>query len=181
MDSTEVLLTATGNRERLRTRRSITIPVFVGSQQVLLRDQVPLHPGNVEFQGGWEFEDLVAALNRRVFFWSGWKHKPISYGVRHFERYQSEKPLILRVRFEDLQHHNAGQVPFFCKYNSGAPRRVQGKASPRGPDTFLSADRCPYNPGDVVEVTFLDSVKLPESTEFSDNVVGPWTALFTSV
>ena len=43
---------------------------------------------------GFVFEDLVEILNGRVFFWPGAVGGPISYGVRHFERYQNEKPVI---------------------------------------------------------------------------------------
>lgn len=178
IDSTTALLAAAANEEGVRIRRTATTPISIGSDQVLLRDQAPLYRGNIEFTDGWELEDFVEDINRRVFFWSGWEYGPIPHGVRHFGRYQAEHPLILRVPFDALRRCNAEQTPFFCKYNSGSPRRFQGRSSPRGPDTFLPADHCSYNPGDVVEVTFIGSVTLPDNTEVSDHVEGPWRRLF---
>lgn len=178
LESAAALLRAAASEEKLRIRRSDNMPILVGAEQVVLRDQAPLHEGHIEFTGGWKLEDLVEDLNRRVFFWSGWEHKPIPHGVRHFCRYRSENPVIIRVRFNALSDHNAEQLPFFCKYNSGSPRTVQGRKSPRGPDMFLPAERCPYKSGDVVEITFLESVTLPDDTEVSDHVVGPWMPLF---
>lgn len=182
IDSTTALLAAAANEEGVEEgapiRRTATTPISIGLDQVLLRDQAPLYRRNIQFTDGWELEDLVEETNRRVFFWSGWEHGPISYGVRHFKRYQVEHPLILRVPFAALRRCNAEQAPFFCKYNSGSPRRFQGRGSPRGPDTFLPADRCSYNPGNGVEVTFVGSETLPDDTEVSDHVEGPWRRLF---
>lgn len=137
-----------------------------------------MHAGNIEFEGGWVLEDLVEDLNRRVFFWSGWERGPIRHGANHFERYRAERPAILRVRFGSLREHNPGSTPLFCKFNSGAPRRYQGRPSPRGPRTFLPAHDCPYTPGSVVEVTFLENVKLPPDTEVSDRPDGGWQPLY---
>ena len=180
LDSAAILLLAADEENHIRTRRRDPMPLLVERDQILVRDQAPLHPGNIEFQGGWDLEDLVAELNRRVFFWSGRERGPVRYGANHFRCYQRERPVIIRVRFDVLRRCNMKRVPLFCKYNSGSPRCYQGRGSPRGPDTFAPAERCSYNPGDVVEVTFLGSVSLPPEAEISSYVTGPWQPLFAS-
>ena len=180
IQSTAALLgSAPNSREHLRTRRNEGIPVFADGETAFLRDQAPLYERNIEFMDGWGLEDLVESLNCRVFFWPGRAGAPVRTGKNHFNRYRSERPVILRARFESVRHCNPERTPLFCKYNSGAPRQFQGRKSPRGPDTFLPAECCPYNPGNVVEVTFLEHVMLPEDTEMSDHVDGPWCALFS--
>ena len=166
------------NMETLRTRRNEKMPVYIDAETASLRDQTPLHENNIQFLDKWELEDVVESLNSRVFFWSGWRRTPIPSGERHFNRYRQEHPVILRAPFESVCRCNPGRTPLFCKYNSGAPRQSQGRKSPRGPDTFLPAECFPYNPGNVVEVTFLEHVMLPDDTEMSDHVDGPWCALF---
>jgi hypothetical protein len=179
LESTSVLLEAADLSHDVRTHRSEKLPIRVGAHEVLVRDQAPLHVGNIDFQGGWDLSDLVENLNRRVFFWSGWEHKPVDYGRNHFERYKHEQPAILRVRFDSLRARNTRRTPRFCRFNSGAPRCSQGRRSPRGPETFLPANRCPYTSKDVVEVTFLEEVILPADTEFSERPDGGWRLLFT--
>ena len=171
LESIALLSRAVDQETNLRTRRSESTPLSVGSCQVFIRDQAPLHTDNIEFEGGWNLEDLVADLNHRVFFWSGWERGPIQHGVNHFERYKSESPVILRVRFDSLREHNPGCTPLFCKFYSGSPRCYQGRRS-------LLARDCPYTPGSVVEVTFLEHVALPPDTEASNRLNGGWRPLF---
>lgn len=177
--SAEVLSRTADQEVDLRTPRDHTTPVSADSYVAFIGDQVPLHAGNIEFEGGWVLEDLVEDLNRRVFFWSGWERGPIRHGANHFERYRAERPAVLRVRFDSLREHNPGTTPLFCRFNSGAPRRYQGRPSPRGPRTFLPACDCPYTPGSVVEVTFLENVKLPPDSEVSGRPNGGWQPLYT--
>src|SRR6185295_17449394 len=99
---------------------------------------------------------LLKAINERVFFWPGTEFRPISYGIRHFERYRSERPVILRCK-SDLLFNTPGQEPEFCKYNSGSPRCSNGIGSPRGPDTFVPASRAMFSAAKAVEVTFAKS------------------------
>jgi hypothetical protein len=181
LESTAVLLVASRSIDALRVRRRSHLPLRIGAHQVLVRDQAPLHAGNVAFAEGWNLADLVADLNRRVFFWPGGVQGPISYGQRHFARYAVEMPLIIRVRAEALFQSNPERTPLFCRYNSGSPRCNGGRPSPRGPDTFLSAECCQYGPANVVEVTFLDTVMLPPDVECADHPGGSWRPLFAPV
>jgi hypothetical protein len=161
----------------LRQHRTKHEQVVVNGRTVWLRDQTPLHEANVAFMDGWQFADLVEALHRMVFFWPGTPSGPISYGRRHFERYRSQVPVLLRIATADLLNVNDGLEPLFCRYNSGSPRYSGGRASPRGPNTFVSASHFGCTAGDVVEVTFRNAVKLPSSTEFGLGPEGPWQAL----
>lgn len=181
LDSTKSLLATANQMDLLRTRRPNKVPLVIDDQQVFIRDQAPLYEGNIEFTHGWSLHDLIESLNSRVFFWPGTEFGPIPHGIRHFNRYQSEYPVILRVRFEALYEINRQREPLFCKYNSGSPRYNQGWPSPRGPNTFLPAETCSYKPSQVVEVTFLEYVVLPDDVEYSNHVDGPWKLLFSNV
>ncbi len=157
-----------------RTQRAVSLRLRVGDGAVVIRDQATLHETNIEFSGGWTMQTLLEELDRRVFFWPGKESGPIAYGARHFAHYESLGARVLRVRFASLLARNPTATPYFSRYNSGSPRHVNGRASPRGLDTFLPADRCLYPPGEVVEVTFLDELLLPADAEFSERVEGPW-------
>jgi hypothetical protein len=122
----------------------------------------------------WSFERFVAHLNGRVFFWPGDGQGPISYGMRHFARYEAEEPVILRVPVLDVVEANAAVEPLFCRYNSGSPRWTQGVASPRGATTFVSACDANFRASQVVEVTFAATVTLPSSAELGMGPSGPW-------
>ena len=79
---------------------------------------------------------------------------------------------MLRVGLRELLSCNPNHRPYFSRFNSGAPRTVNGRKSPRGPETFLAADRWLGSPSTVVEVTFVGTVSLPKTTEFLDR--GEW-------
>src|SRR6266536_6073616 len=129
-----------GNRSGAHTRRKGHLSQQVNGTVVMIRDQDPLHRGNVRLKEGWDFADLVFYLNDHVYFWPGGIYGPIAYGHRHFARYHEEDAAILRVPTRLLFDENAPSLPLFSKYNSGAPRCVQGNGSPRGSDTFSPAE-----------------------------------------
>ena len=174
MRSTAQLLHSSGDGKWKGTKRPQTITVNVDGRLVDLRDQQPLYDGNTSLQGGWGFEDLIRALNDFVFFWPGWASGPIDYGTRHFERYETDGPIIMRVSTRELFDAN-GAEPYFCKYNSGSPRTTQGASSPRGPDTFVRCNQASYTASNVVEVVFKDVATLPAIVESSTSPFGPWT------
>ena len=180
LESSASLLTAAKRRGDVRIQRPEKLAIAVEGSRVLLRDQAPLHEANIEFTEGWTFQRLLEDLNSRVFFWPGSKHRPNDYGVRHFEAYAAENPVMIRVAFESLRKGNLERTPLFTKYNSGSPRYSQGRPSPRGPDTFQFASQCIYPPSKVVEVTFPESVLLPDDTGLANHIAGPWTSLFTN-
>jgi hypothetical protein len=125
----------------------------------------------------WTFERFIAHLNDRVFFWPGTLNGPISYGSRHFARYEAESPAILRVPTLDVFEANPAVLPLFCRFNSGSPRCTQGRPSPRGAMTFVEAQDAAFRASQVVEVTFAGSVELPATAQLGVRPGGPWQSL----
>lgn len=163
--SAAALLESANQRRLISERRPNHLRIAVESAPIHIRDQHPLFAGNIALEGGWSFARLVEELNQRVFFWpckSTPPHLPSDYGQRHFARYAAEDCKVLVIDTAALFAANAPAAPEFCAFNSGSPRcsPISGK-SPRGPDTFLPAERFPRNPGEVVEVTFRQHVQLP--------------------
>lgn len=108
----------------------------------------------------------MRSLNERVFFWPATAGGAIKHGERHARAYDSSEQVALRVGFRDLVDHNPECPPWFCRYNSGAPRVHNGRRSPRGPDTFQLAQDTPLVASLVAEVSFVGRVKLPTGVEF---------------
>lgn len=166
-----------GRIDLVMARRRGHVPITVDGETVVLRDQAPLHAGNMRLDEAWSFEQFVRHLNDRVFFWPGNRHGPISYGVRHFERYKGESPVILRTPFADLLKANTEVTPLFCRYNSGSPRWSRGIAAPRGASTFIEASKATFCGSAVVEVTVTDVVRLPDTVMVGAHPHGPWISL----
>jgi hypothetical protein len=177
LDPAAILMERAGRAELLQTRRKAHERVTIDGRVIVLRDQKPLYEGNARLSRGFTFGDLVETLNRRVFFWPGNRSGPISSGVRHYNHYKHEHPIILRVEFESLIRENSSSNPYFCRYNSGSPRCSYGKKSPRGTTTFVPAADFSGTPSQVVEVTFENEIVLPSSTEFARRLGGPWHSL----
>lgn len=177
IDSAARLAEFAGQKEVLRARRRHHQPIVVDGETLLLRDQAPLHAGNMRLDDGWSFEEFVRHINDRVFFWPGGEAGPISYGVRHFERYASEEPIILRVPTGAMFAANAETAPMFCRYNSGSPRWSRGIAAPRGASTFVGSTQASFSAAQVVEVTMPGAAILPDGVSVGASPVGPWSPL----
>lgn len=175
--SAAVIMRDAGDRTFLRRKRRNSVNFQVRRKTVNVRDQQPLHAGNITLEGGWSFEDVIHALNEKVFFWPGTRTGPISHGRRHFERYAHESPVVLRVSTAELYAANPNSEPLFCRYNSGSPRCSKGRGSPRGPRTFLKASEVDYTACNVVEVTFSVKVSLPDVMHVCDDISGPWRSI----
>lgn len=171
------LMREAGRSDLLTVRRRAHTPIGIGSETVWLRDQSPLHAGNMALEPNWSFERFVEYLNQRVFFWPGTAAGPISYGMRHFERYVAEQPVILRVPLASLFSANPGITLEFSRCNSGSPRYNRGNAGPRGGRTFSSCADATFRAAHVVEVTALGSVVLPNDASVATSPAGPWTTL----
>jgi hypothetical protein len=172
-----ILMRSAGREDMVRLKRKQHERIEAGKESFVLRDQAPLHRGNMKLPEGFTFEDFVESLNSRVFFWPGTASGSISYGLRHFERYRAEHPVILRVRVQSLLASNPKLDPLFCPYNSGSPRCSYGEKSPRGPNTFMSRSQFPGSSSKVVEVTFANEVLLPFDVEYGNDPDGPWEPL----
>lgn len=171
------LMLAAGREDLLSVRRPTHVAIAVEGEAVSIRDQKPLHAGHIDFDDGWDLARLVKHLNRRVFFWPGRAGGPSDYGERHFERYESEDCRVLRVPFRSLCAENSGLLPLYSSYNSGSPRTVNGRRSPRGAETFVPSSRFAGRPSSVAEVTFPGPVRLPLDTMVATSSEGPWAAL----
>lgn len=168
------ILTIAGREDLLEKKRGAHVKVSVGRDNIFLRDQAPLHAGNMKLPAGWKFETFVRRLNDRVFFWPGSASGPIDYGVRHFNRYAHEKPSILRISLASLAEANEGLQLEVCRYNSGSPRWSRGIPSPRGPSTFVRPASASFPATQIVEVTVAGPVKLPFEVEIGLSPRGQW-------
>jgi hypothetical protein len=179
LQSAATLINKAGCNERLRERRSDNLQLRVGKGDIRLQSQSPLHAGNISFDNGWDMGDLVEYLNGLVFFWPGTAEGPNPYGQRHLESLRrAGSSALLRIGTTDLLKSNPTAVPLFCPFNSGSPRCVGARKSPRGSNTFLPSDMFLGTCKDVKELTFLTHVLLPKSTEFRSSPNEPWQAFF---
>lgn len=174
LQSSIALASLATNPPTLTCKRRSHTQIVIDGEVVLLRDQAPLHEGNMSLLGGWSFDDVVEDLNGRVFFWPGNVSGLIDYGIRHFEKYQAESPVLIRISSNALFAANPDCTPEFCQYNSGSPRCSGGNGSPRGPSTFREASAANFTACKVVEVTFAGQVALPAHAETSASPHGPW-------
>ena len=115
-------------------------PVEIDGHTVWIRDQRPLHAGHIAFDEGWDLPRFLSHVDAHVFFWPGTELGPIKAGLNHFDTYAHERPALLRVSTRDLFAANPGLEPLFSRYNSGAPRTVNGRKSPRGSRTYRTRD-----------------------------------------
>ncbi len=134
-------------------RRAIE-EVRIDGTCVTIRDQAVLHEGNIAFEPGWSFQDVVQALNDHVFYWPGNERGPIRPGLNHFKRYNTPDNVVMSLATGDVLRANADRSPKFCRFNSGSPRCVSGRKSPRGPSTFVEADRFSGTASAVVEFVY---------------------------
>lgn len=169
---TSEFLERAGRMEMMQSRRREGVIVSVDGKKVHLRDQAPLHEGNVRMDGSWGFGRLVEELNSRVFFWPGRMEGPITSGKNHFGRYRDDDVRVLVIDTASLFAANAAR-PEFCRFNSGSPRWNAGRAAPRGPKTFVPASSFEGTAGGVIEVTFRTPVTL-KGVEVLETGVGEW-------
>jgi hypothetical protein len=192
-------LTATANLRRIRRQRELRAAaglfreagfiedsskrrvdhryLNIDGDVVMVRDQKPLHRGAIEFASHWDMARWVAHVNEHVFFWPGSAAGPIEPGLRHFERYRKEEVAVLRLPTDAVLSSAIGSRALFSRFNSGAPRVVNGRRSPRGIGTFVGASEFLGTAGDVVEVVFNGVLRLPNATVVADAYNGRWRAL----
>ncbi len=173
------IMKAGGCSRFVRQRREGSLVVRVGAEDVHVRDQDPLRRNNMCLRDC-SFEDWVAHLNGLVFFWPGRACGPTGPGQRHFDRYATERPALIRVPTTDLFEANPDVSPRFSCYNSGAPRWSGGRPSPRGPGTFAFGAQFAHGVSRVVEVVYYCSALLPATAELGDAPQGPWQPFWPS-
>src|SRR5690349_953171 len=94
LQSASEIMRRANREDLLRSKRSIHVTVQMASEIVFLRDQRPLYAGNMKLSNRWTFAKFIETLNNRIFFWPGTSDGPIDYGVRHFNRYRDELPVL---------------------------------------------------------------------------------------
>src|SRR5262245_33659079 len=96
MLAAEALCRQANRAEILRSRRTGHEEISINGESVFIRDQAPLYKGKMQLVGGWTFEQFLASLNERVFFWpSRGNGRPIASGINHFGRYRPEHPVLM--------------------------------------------------------------------------------------
>lgn len=156
----------------LRTRRPAHSEVAIGGLTYHIRDQRPISEVVLSrsLTHNWTSGDFIAHLNNRVFFWP-----TISRLERHFKRYETENPVILRFNSSDVLQGNTAE---FCRLNSGATRcssHWDGNAPERGQDTFQIADLYLGSPASIAEVTIPIICILPKTIWTSNSPQGIWS------
>lgn len=153
--SANQLLERSGNAELLnvqRQKRKEHLSFEVDGVEVSLRDQQPISLVALPkcLTDGWNVGDFLYHLNERVFMWPNLKRL-----YAHYNRYQSENPVIFRFSTKDIIEANPHVK--FCRLNSGATRAnsyLGGKAPERGSKSFLPSEEFEFGISNVAEVTF---------------------------
>lgn len=150
-----------GERSALSGKRKRCVELRLRSgEHAVLRDQAPLHAGNVSLEGGWTFEDVLLDLNSRVFFCPGKECWLTRYARAHFDTYEGTDAVVLRMPTAAILANAEAE---FSRFNSGAPRTSGGRKSPRGPATFQARPNWP--PSETVEVTLRCEIDLPATVD----------------
>jgi hypothetical protein len=155
----------------LREKREKHTTIFDGKLNYKIRDQKPilmtvLERSLSEGNAG----DFIELLNKRVFWWP-----TLSRLNRHYNTYANEKPVILRVKTDEIFEINDNIE--FCHLNSGATRchpKYQGNAPTRGKNSFLSIENYNKDIASVAEVTFVGTCKLPQNVWVGSQPDGKW-------
>lgn len=181
LESAASLMEAGGQDEWLRKRRDSMLRFLIGDDQIVLTDQLPINEKNISLQEEWILDDLIEALNRRVFFWRGSEKGLLRSNQGHFGKYEDagHELVFLRLSFIEVCRINAERGPELCKHNSGAARQYDGNPIPRGPKTFVRPGEAEFKKGEVQEVVYRGFVNLPDTTDVcAGSWEGPWQPLF---
>lgn len=176
LESTNTLFERAGMTNYSTERRVRHLSVGTGVDAVLVRDQKPLHSSSIEFDLGWSLRRFISHVNDHVFFWPGSVTGVVGAGRNHYGRYGSEDVAVLRIPTASLRSLLAEAR--FSRFNSGAPRVVSRRRSPRGAATYADAGRFEATVKKVVEVVFRDRLQLPRDTTWARSYRGPWQLLF---
>jgi len=176
----DVILKSSRERSLLREHRKSSCIVHSGNAAIRLQSQAPLHAGNIAFDKNWTLNGLIEYLNGFVFFWPGTEAGPCNYGRNHFASSSWDRhPInVLRIPAATVFSPESCNRPYFCRFNSGAPRCYNGRQSPRGRNTFLPHDEFDGTLARVAEVVFRGGVALPDKTELASSPDGPWKPFF---
>jgi hypothetical protein len=147
-------------------------PIVVDGRPVEIRDQHTISEVALPkcLENGMRSPDYYELLNRRVFLWP-----TIERLERHYARYASERPVLLRFQTRELLECNPRVE--FSRLNSGATRpnsHLGGIAPRRGRNTFQSAETCNFRISEIAEVTIPGKCRLPDVFWSANTPRGPW-------
>ena len=162
--------------DELRSPRQHHVALPTPTGRIVVRDQRALHEGNIELPHGSTFGDYVAYLNGLVFFWPG-SASGSSRLVALLGSSGGEHDVALRAPAASVLAANAGRVPLFSRWNSGAPRQSMGHRARRKVGLHVPAEQYPGPVATVVEVAFHGEVTLPADTQVAADPSGPWRDL----
>jgi hypothetical protein len=173
--STNKLIERAGKEEYIpikRTKRLNHYELEFNGEIYSIRDQQPISEKALKkcLTHDWECADYFEFLNNRVFMWP-----TLDRLSRHYNRYVSENPTILR--FETNSLFEVNQNVKFSRLNSGATRAnsyLGGKPPERGNETFILAVDYTNSISSVAEVTFEEECILPETFYLSNSPDGIW-------
>jgi hypothetical protein len=162
----------------LSCRRTHDVQLRFQNQEILVRNQAPLDPDQIDLGFRETFEEYVACLNSHVFFWPGTAAAPTLDGVRMFRRTARVKSAMIRVPTRSLLEANEGSIVHLSTCNTGASWVSEGKKSQRGIGVFQWAESFAEPPERIEEIMFRGSVNLPDDSECSIGIEKCWCLLF---
>lgn len=121
-------------------------------------------------ENGLQIPDYYELLNGRVFLWP-----TVPRLRRHYKRYASERPVLLRFDTSELLALNPRVE--LSRLNSGATRpnsHLGGIAPRRGRNTFQPAETCNLKFYDIAEVTVVERCRMPNRLWKANAPDGPW-------
>lgn len=161
-------------REKVRRRRPgpSAERIVVDGRPVEIRDQHTISEKALRkcLEDGMQIPDYYELLNSRVFLWP-----TVARLRRHYTRYASERPVLLRFETSDLLALNSHIE--LSRLNSGATRPnsyLGGIAPPRGRNTFQPVETCNLKIAEIAEATFPERCRLPDEFWTSGRPDGPW-------
>lgn len=176
--STNSLIERSGKEEYFlikRIKRLTHYELKFNGEIFSIRDQRPISEKALKkcLTDNWECADYFEFLNNRVFMWP-----TIDRLSRHYVRYVSEHPIILRFETKSIVEIN--QNVKFSRLNSGATRAnsyLGGKPPERGNETFKLAVDYAHSISSIAEVTFENECILPKTFCQSSSPNGIWELL----
>lgn len=170
--SASELFRQSGCEDHVRIRRREHVLIEIDGHSIHIRDQRPISEKALPkcLEKGLRVPDYYELLNQRVFLWA-----TVERLNRHYQRYATERPVLLRFLTEDIVRLNPHIE--FSRLNSGATRansHLGGIAPRRGRGTFQGPGAFDYGISSIVEVTFPFRCVLPEKFELSHTPEGPW-------
>ena len=88
---------------------------------------------------------------------------------------------MIRARTTALLAEYANRTLWVTKCNSGSARHQWGKPVPRGPSTFQHPDTAPFKVSEVIELSYRDEALLPDDTQWSTSLAGPWRSTRSAI